>query len=136
MRPIRTEKSSFVYTTLDPEIPNMPGERVQPGHVRSVWELTPWERDDVSQGGNIELNIYAEPIPPVSLNVTGEGATWGMPILFASRFEGDDGRWYVRISFRDGVRLTESKGYAHPWSAWLAQRRLKKILPALEVWTA
>ena len=132
MVPIRTEKSSFIYRSPDPGIPNMPGERVEPGHVRSVWELTEWERDDVSHGGNIELNIFAEPIPPVSLSVTGEGATWGMAVLVASQHLGNDGRWYVRISFRDGVRLAESKGYKHRWGVWLAQRRLKRILPTLE----
>ena len=134
MLPIRTEKSSFIFRSLDPDIPNMPGERVEPGHIRSVWEPTQWERDDISQGGNIELNIFAEPIPPISLGVTGEGVTWGVAVLFAARYVGDDGRWYVRLSFRDGVRIAESKGYAHRWGAWLAQRRLKKILPSLEVW--
>ncbi len=134
MLPIRTENSSFIYKSADPDIPNMPGERVEPGHIRSVWELTQWERDEVYHGGNVELNIFAEPIPPVSLRVTGEGVTWGIVTIFASRHMGNDGRWFVRLSFRDGARLAESKGYSHRWGAWLAQRRLKKILPTLEFW--
>ena len=134
MLPIRTKRSSFIYKSPVPGVPNMPGERVEPGHIRSVWELTQWERDDVFHGGNIELNIYGEPIPPVSLSVTGEGVTWGLAVVMASRHLADDGKWYVRLSFRDGVRLAESKGYAHRWSAWLAQRLLKKILPTVEVW--
>ena len=100
----------------------------------SVWELTQWEREEVYHGGNVELNIFAEPIPPVSLSVTGEGVTWGVAVIFAARYVGDDGRWYIRLSFRDGVRLAESKGYGNRWGAWLAQRRLKKILPSLEMW--
>ncbi len=114
---------------------DMPGERIEPGHVRSVWELTERERDDIIHGGNIELNILAEPIPPMSLNVTYEGALRARRLpLVAERFVGDDGQWYVRLVSENGARLTESKGYTREQSAWLAQRRLKKILPELEIW--
>ena len=61
--PIRTEKSSLVYRSSDPAIPDTPGERVEPGHIRSVWELTQWEPDDIFHGGNIELNISASRFP-------------------------------------------------------------------------
>ena len=47
----------------------MPGERIEPGYVRSIWELTDWERLYITEGANIELDIFAEPIPPVSLNI-------------------------------------------------------------------
>ena len=134
MLPVRTENSSFIFRSADPDVPDMPGERIESGHIRSVWQLTEWERVDISQGGNIELNIFSEPIPPVSLNVTGEGATWEVPELVSAVYKGDDGNWYLRISFRDGVGLAESKGYARRWRAGLAQRRLTKILPRLATW--
>ena len=73
MLPIRTDRSNFIYRSPRPDNPDMPGERIVPGHIRSVWELTETERADIFQGGNIELNIFAERIPPVSLNLTYEG---------------------------------------------------------------
>ena len=135
MRPIRTDRSSFIYKCPDPDIADMPGERIEPGHIRSVWTLTERERADITQGLNIELNIFVEPIPPVSLDVTYEGATLLMrrPVVVAERFIGDDGQWYLRMLSEHGATLALSKGYGK-WSAWLAQRRLKKILPELEVW--
>lgn len=134
--PIRTKGSNFIYRNPSPDIPDMTGERIEPGHIRSVWELTERERDEISQGLNIELNIFAEPIPPVSLNVTYEEATIRMrfPVIVCDRFMGDDGRWYVRMLSEHGAMLGASKGYTRKWSAWRAQRRLKRILPALEIW--
>lgn len=136
MLAIRTDKSTFVYRSANADLPAMPGERVAPGHVRSVWELTARERDEITQGLNVELNIFAEPIPPVSLNVTYEGATLMMkrPGIVAERFIGDDGRWYVRVLSEQGAALGLSKGFTYRWSAWLAQRRLRRILPELEIW--
>lgn len=135
MQPIKTEGSNFIYRSPHPDIPDMPGERIEPGHIRSVWDLTDRERDYIAhQGATIELDIYAEPIPPVSLNVTGEGPIWAMTVILAERFTGQDGKRYVRLVSQGGSALIVSKGYTRKWSAWLAQRRLKKILPALEIW--
>jgi len=55
------------------------------------------------------------------------------PVVVAERFIGDDGQWYLRMLSEHGATLALSKGYGK-WSAWLAQRRLKKILPELKVW--
>ena len=136
MLPIRTHRSNFIYRNPSPDIPDMTGERIEPGHIRSVWELTERERDDIVQGLNIELNIFAEPIPPVSLNVTYDGAISRMrvPVIVAERFMGDDGRWYIRMLSEFGAELGVSKGYTRKWSAWLGLRRLKRILPTLEIW--
>ena len=138
MLPIRTERSNFIFRSASPDILDMPGERIEPGHIRSIWELTKRERDDISQGLNIELEIFDEPIPPVSLNVTYEGAALLMRrhVIVAERFMGDDGRWYLRMLSEHGAELGVSKGYTRKWSAWLAQRRLKRILPALEIWSS
>ena len=134
--PIRTNKSSFIYKNPDSDLADMPGERIEPGHIRSVWTLTERERADITQGLNIELNIFVEPIPPVSLDVTYEGATLLMrrTVVVAERFISDDGEWYIRMLSEHGATLALSKRYTRRWSAWLAQRRLKSILPELEVW--
>ncbi len=135
MLPIRTERSNFIFRSSTSDVPDMPGERIQPGHVRSVWELTVHERDAIMDGLNIELHILAEPIPPVWLGVTYEAATLVMRRrgLVADRFLGDDGRWYVRMVSENGTELGLSKGYKDKWSAWLAQRCLRRVLPGLEV---
>ncbi|MBA3401505.1 MAG: hypothetical protein H0U05_05895 [Actinobacteria bacterium] len=136
MLPIRTEKSTFIHRNPNSDIPDMPGERIEPGHVRSVWEPTERDRDDITQGLNLELNFFGEPIPPVTLAVTYEGATLRTkhPVIVAERLIGDDGRWYLRMLSEQGALLGTSRGYARKWSAWLAQRLLKRILPELEIW--
>lgn len=136
MRPIQTDRSTFIYRSPSPDGPDMPGERIEPGHIRSVWELTETERADVFQGGNIELNILAEPIPPVSLSLTFEGTEWSrrFPVLVAERFLRDDGSWYVRLLTEHGVTLSVSRGYMLERSAKRAQHRLIELLPGLEIW--
>jgi len=131
--PIRTETSTFVYRSSRPDAPDMPGERIEPGHIRSVWEPEEWEREDIRNGGNIALNVFAEPLPPISLNVTHERTKRARGIISAERFQSsDDGSWYLRVT-RDGVTLTESALYRREGSARLAQQALKRILPALEI---
>ncbi len=136
MLPIRTAKSTFIHRNPSSEIPDMPGEWIERGHVRSVWEPTERERDDIAQGLNVELNFFGEPIPPVTLDVTYEGATLRAkrPIMIAERLKGDDGRWYLRMLSEYGAMLGMSKGYAREWNAWLAQRRLKRVIPELKIW--
>lgn len=57
-----------------PGIGDLHAQRVgdRPGRVRSIWFLSKAEREFIADGGNIELEILTEPIPPVALNVTGE----------------------------------------------------------------
>ena len=135
MQPIRTERSTFVLRTPSAEVPDMPGERVKPGHIRSIWELTQREREAIAEGLNIELDIFGEPIPAVSLDVTHEGATLvgTRAILIADRFMATDGRWYIRLLSEGGGELGISKAYRYGWSAWLALRSLKRILPTVEI---
>lgn len=135
MQPIRTERSNFMFRSASPDVPDMPGERVKPGHIRSIWELTQRERDALTEGLNIELDLFDEPIPPVSLNVTHEGATLlgGRALLISDRFMTPDGRWCVRLLSETGAELGVSNAYKHRWSAWLAQHSLKRIFPALEI---
>jgi hypothetical protein len=38
--------------------------------IRSTWELTPSERQQIADGANIELSIFTAGQPPVNLAVT------------------------------------------------------------------
>jgi hypothetical protein len=83
MKPVRTEHSNLVYRGPTPEISDLHCQRLELGRIRSVWYLSPDERAVIAAGGNIELDILSEPIPPVSLNVTYEqGAGEDSPDVF------------------------------------------------------
>ena len=71
MKPVRTSKSNLVYVG-PPGIGDLHCQRVEKGHIRSIWYLSKAEREYIAAGGNIELDILTEPIPPVALNVTDE----------------------------------------------------------------
>jgi hypothetical protein len=68
MRPIRTVESNFTYLGPSPEVADLPGQREQ-GRFYSVWHLTDEDRAKIAAGANVELGIYCEPIPPVSMAV-------------------------------------------------------------------
>lgn len=70
MKPVRTATSNMVYTGPTPEVGDLHCQRLQPGLIRSVWYLSKAEREYIAAGGNIELEIFTEPIPPIALNVT------------------------------------------------------------------
>lgn len=72
MKPVRTEHSNLVYRGPAPEIMDLHCQRIERGRIRSVWYLSAAERAVIAAGGNIELDILTEPIPPVALNVTYE----------------------------------------------------------------
>lgn len=71
MIPIRTAASNFVYRGPTPDIGDAWVERRGRHNVHMVWHPSEAERAAIAAGASIELGIYAEPIPPVSLNVTG-----------------------------------------------------------------
>lgn len=71
MRPVRTLHSNMVYVG-PPGISDLHCERLEPGRILSVWELTPEERAAVASGSNISLVVSTEPHPPVMLLVTGD----------------------------------------------------------------
>jgi hypothetical protein len=72
MKPVRTEHSNLVYRGPTPEIMDLHCQRLERGRIRSVWYLSPDERAVIAAGGNIELDIFNEPIPPTQLSVTYE----------------------------------------------------------------
>lgn len=71
MKPVATDKTTFTYRGPTPDIGDLPCYR-EAGAVWSVWELTDEERRFIVDGGNIALGIWAEPIPPVALEVVGD----------------------------------------------------------------
>lgn len=69
MKPVRTEGSNFVYVG-PPGVGDLHCDRIRPGVIQSVWQLTDQERGLVAQGANILLTIATEPIPPVAVDLT------------------------------------------------------------------
>ena len=71
MKPVRTARSNIVYVG-PPGVGDLHAERVELGHVRSVWHFTRAEREAIAAGANLSLAVLTEPIPPVSLEVVDE----------------------------------------------------------------
>lgn len=78
MKPVRTERSNFTYFGPSPEVGDLPCRR-EGGVVYSTWELSSDERIAVAEGANIELGIWHEPIPPVSLAIDQTPIDLGPP---------------------------------------------------------
>lgn len=76
MRPTRTGSSNFTYVGPTPAIADLPCRR-EYGAVYAAFELTDDERAMIASGAVVELGIFTEPIPPVSLRVVNEGACPG-----------------------------------------------------------
>ena len=109
MLPVKTERSNMVYRGTTPNIADLDCERIAPGHIRSVWKPSDEERAYITAGGNLELDILTEPIPPVALNVTDEAAEWTPTTPDPERKVGRRERWYGR-----------SRANSWPlWSSWL-----------------
>lgn len=75
MRPCRVAQSNVVYKGPSPDIGDLWCERIRPGEIRTVWELTDEERITLLKGGRIVLTIMGEPISPVHLRVGSEEET-------------------------------------------------------------
>lgn len=70
MRPIRHLGSNFVYRGPTSNIGDLWVHRDGEGGVFAVYELTDEDRALIAAGAHIELGIYQEPMPPVSMRVT------------------------------------------------------------------
>lgn len=74
MNPRRTARTNAVFELPGGTAENdLPVERVvTDGEVvlRSVWELTPEERQAIAGGANLELYVWARRPPPVALATT------------------------------------------------------------------
>jgi hypothetical protein len=69
-RPIRTTESNFTFLGPSSNVADLPGQREAGRRFYSVWKLSDEEREAIAKGGNLELGIYCDPIPPVSIVVT------------------------------------------------------------------
>ncbi len=69
MKPVKFAEAEIVYRGPTAEIGDLWCQRVRPGQIRSVWEFTDEERAVIADGGRVELVLFNEPIPPISLNV-------------------------------------------------------------------
>lgn len=83
MKPIRTAKTTGTYGAppgLDDAIGGLPFHRETVGlrggrsapAVISYWTFSDTERAMIAAGGNLELEILGEPIPPVALSVVDQ----------------------------------------------------------------
>ena len=72
MKPIKTASTSMTYYGPTADIGNLPCNRMQTGQISSVWKPSPDERRMIAEGGNIEVVLYTEPIPPLSVMATDE----------------------------------------------------------------
>jgi len=68
MKPVSNSRTTLVYRGPSPEIGDLQCERVQAGLVRSFWKPSAAELAILNDDGVVELAIWNEPIPPVSLN--------------------------------------------------------------------
>lgn len=101
MHPVKHAGSNFVYRGPTPEIGDLWVERVHPHRVHVVYDFDDNERKLIAEGGRIELAMFNEPIPPISMRVlherlhrpTGEHGWKGQQIDKPEpRPEPDDGR--------------------------------------------
>jgi hypothetical protein len=70
VKPVKPLDANIVYKGPTPEIGDLECTRVKAGHIRTQWRLTPDEIAFLAAGGDVVLEMFCEPIPPVSLNVT------------------------------------------------------------------
>jgi hypothetical protein len=72
MKAVKPLDANMVYKRPPgrPDILDLHCTRVRRGVIRTEWRFDPEEVRYLLAGGNIELEILTEPIPPVALNVT------------------------------------------------------------------
>jgi hypothetical protein len=72
MRPVRHKGSDVIYRGPAPGIGDLWCQRIAPGQIRVVYELDDKDRRVIAEGGRIELAMFSEPIPPISMIVLPE----------------------------------------------------------------
>jgi hypothetical protein len=100
VRPIRTQATTGTYGKPPGsfDVGGLPyyrthDETMYPGHkvpvIHSTWDLTDNEREAIAKGAKIELAIYGEPIPPVSLIVDPTAEEQVVPEAFTREITDD-----------------------------------------------
>ncbi|MDQ2876546.1 MAG: hypothetical protein M3Y33_17795 [Actinomycetota bacterium] len=59
----------MVYAGPTEEIGDLHCQRFEPGLIVSVWEPDEEERKLLAEGGRVQLWLWTEPIPPITINV-------------------------------------------------------------------
>ncbi|MFL5954770.1 MAG: hypothetical protein ACJ76I_11760 [Gaiellaceae bacterium] len=75
MKPVRVASSNAVYRGPNDAIGDLWCERVAPGHILVVYEPDDDERAILAAGGRVELALFNEPIPPISIGVVDAEAS-------------------------------------------------------------
>jgi len=73
MKPVRHGASNLVYRGPTPDIGDLWCHRVTHGQIRVVYEFSDNDRKQIAAGGRVELAMYCEPIPPISMAVLPPG---------------------------------------------------------------
>jgi hypothetical protein len=69
MRPVKVKESDVCYRGPTPDIGDLWCERVALGQIKVVYGLSDAERAVLAANGRVELILWSEPIPPISMNV-------------------------------------------------------------------
>lgn len=69
MQPIPTPDTNITFTAEDPEVGALPAQVIE-GQVISVWDLTEIEREQLTEGANLTLSVFAMRPPPTGLSVS------------------------------------------------------------------
>lgn len=76
MRPVRTEHSNLriVGGPVGTGVGDLHAERSDSGWIRSVWQPTPEERQQIAAGANVALFVAhsGQGFPPVALELTAD----------------------------------------------------------------
>lgn len=73
MQPIRTASANMKYLGPSPDVGDAWAESTRDA-AYLTWEPTPDERAAIAHGANLRLGVFQHPMPPVSLDVTGQQA--------------------------------------------------------------
>lgn len=76
MDPIKRDSHDLTYAGPTPDIGDLSCER-RDGAIYSHWRPSAEELEELKAGGVIELGIFTEPIPPVSIGVVKDEAAEG-----------------------------------------------------------
>lgn len=72
MKPIKTKTTELVYHGPTEEIGDLWCHRIRPGEIRSFWKPSKEELALLQDGGCVKIDLFSEPIPPLSVNVSTE----------------------------------------------------------------
>lgn len=103
MKPVRHAGSNLVYRGPTPDIGDLWCQRSRPHEIRVVYEFTDDERALIAAGGRVELAMYYEPIPPISMVVLPEGMCQPIGKSMVGRVKQMTIRWAARSGQHDGT---------------------------------